>query len=149
MIKLRKVFVTASLVGGLVSLGGGTAFAYNWGSSSSPLMVYQNGASGGTLQGKGYGGVTVNSSSAVLVSYLADMTLDDGRTYANLRATSSTKGTANKESGRRSDGGNTFARMSDQTLSLSNSSIFYAFYVKICQDKSFSGDPCSNEVRAG
>lgn len=50
------------------------------------------------------------------------------------------------QSGRRSDGGNTYALMADKTFyaEYPKGVGAYTYYVKVCMDRSWSFDPCSS-----
>lgn len=128
--------------GALLTLGMGSASAYTWASSSSPKAVSYN----GITRGAGYGSLSSTSyNSARLRSYLKDHRVDSMRTYVDVYGNYGNYDIGT-QSGRRSDGGASYALMADKTL---NSAYpygvqQYSYQVKVCMDRSKALDPCSS-----
>ncbi|MGO1974748.1 MAG: hypothetical protein ACTH2Q_17465 [Propionibacteriaceae bacterium] len=132
--------LTQSLLGILVLSLMGTlvASAFSWGT----LSVAQAGA----VQGQGKGSLAwVGLNKVELKSSLRDYRSGHGRTYADARASKS--GNSHKlQSGRRADGGKSFAAMAVKSKLISGSSAGFKGQVRVCQDIKLSPDPCSGWV---
>ena len=133
MIIMRRMLVGVGAVA-LVLLGSGSAQAWTWASSSNPIVM-----SGGG----GYGNLNFGTSTITLQSWLRDTTIGDGRVYAKAIVFHSG---AAVNSGLRSDGEATYARMADQSLSVGANPSALKYTVKTCRSVTFN-DPCSEDTR--
>lgn len=123
----------------LTGLGTASAQAWTWAQSTAPLKVSRDGA----YRGAGYGSLnSENLATARLISYLSDDRVDNMRTFVSVEGSG-----GGIQSGRRSDGGRTFARMADQTRSgLFPTTQSYYYLVSVCVDVPQALDSCSNGV---
>lgn len=138
--RFARSFATASLAIGLAITGAASAQAWTWASSSSPITM---------TGGGGYGNANyVNYGTGNLQSWLKDTVLDGERVYVNVNG-SYGQNYLNAQSGRRSDGGSSYARMADKAIYSPYPYGVSQFYytVRICRDKPFAGDPCSDDYR--
>ena len=123
-----------------LAVGGATAAqAWTWASSTNPIIM-----SGGG----GYGGISQKDyNHGTLVSTLKDTVLDGQRTYASGYADYACDFTF--ESGRRSDGGSSYARMADKTFTscYPDGVAQYTYQIKLCREKAYGIDPCSDDKR--
>lgn len=123
---------------GLSIAGAAAAHAWTWATASSPIVM-----SGGA----GYGNLVYsNYNHGVLQVWLKDSKLDGKRIYAHVYADYKSDFTV--ESGRRTDGGATFARMADKSFASAYPyGVQQYFYtVELCRDEPFL-DPCSDSKR--
>jgi hypothetical protein len=121
--------------------GAGIATAFSYGT----LYVYGD----GKLQGKGYGSFArTGYNEAKLTATLADMLPDGGRTFSDAKGYAPGGLFFGVQSGRRADGGSTFARMADKYGYSGGAMAGYTGYVKVCQDRSWKPDWCSGSVSA-
>jgi hypothetical protein len=136
---MRRFGVILASAGALLVAGSTSAQAWTWAYSSSPLIASFE----GLTRGGGYGSIDHYSyDKAVLRSTLADFRADGMRTFVYSY---SNAGNGRVESGRRDDGGTTYARMSDKYLTAPypTSAGQYSYYAKVCMDRSWADDPCS------
>jgi len=138
-VKITRLLAVSGL--GLVALlaGASGAQAWTWASSSNPIVM-----SGGA----GYGSISsVNYNTGVLKSTLRDTVLDGERIYARGYADYTCDFTF--ESGRRADGGSSYAAMADRNFT----SCYpygvgqYSYQIELCRDKPYVPDPCSDDKR--
>lgn len=124
---------------GMAVLGASTAQAWTWASSSSPIIM---------TGGGGYGSISqVDFNTLVLKSTLKDTVLDGQRVYVH--------GYGNYtcdfpfESGRRSDGGSSYAAMADKNADscYPYGVAQYQYQIELCRDKPSATDPCSDDKR--
>ncbi|AXG12510.1 hypothetical protein [Intrasporangium calvum] len=115
------------------------AQAWTWASSSSPIIMSGGGGYGNAVQ--------LDYNDGRLESWLKDTVLDGERTYVHMYAD---YGSADfkRESGRRTDGGSSYARMEDKlfTTPYPYGIAQYLYTVRICRDKPWT-DPCSDAYR--
>ena len=140
---MRRALRVAATVVCLAGLGATSAQAYTWASASAPKLVSYNGAT----RGGGYGTVSsVAWNKAELRSRLKDHRVDSMRTYAQTNAARGTSDFLMAQSGRRSDGGSTYAAMSPKTLTASygHGVSQYRWTTKVCMDRSLANDPCTS-----
>ncbi len=133
----------------LSCLGAASANAWTWAWSTSPDLVYASSA----YRGGGYGNFVAPDQYHIQTNtYLSDRSADGMRTYAELK-TYSRNGSIPlipEETGRRSDGQASYARMADPYTSYSfypNGVYILDFYSRVCMDKSFAPDPCATGHR--
>lgn len=140
MKSLRRVVAVSAVAICLATGGAGAAQAWTWASSSSPIIMSGGGGYGNAVQ-TGY-------NTGTLQSWLKDTVLDGERIYAD--------GYANYgnydfgfQSGRRSDGGSSYARMADKGfLSVYPYGVAqYSYQMELCRDKPLNLDPCSDDKR--
>ncbi|GAB3681416.1 hypothetical protein [Angustibacter aerolatus] len=132
---MRRV-VTGLLAGiGLVVAGATSAQAWTWAASSNPIVM-----SGGG----GYGNLREGVGQATLQSWLRDTKLDDGRVYAHVVVQVGGADVSVIDSGRRSDGERSYARMADRTGALGGGAHHYV--VSTCRSTP-ANDPCSKDKR--
>lgn len=134
---LVRVGRTVAVTAAFCLLGAGSASAFGWGTLTVSHGGYEQGKGFGSFYGSGYSGGT-------LVSTLADLRKDGTRTYAEGNGYGNND-YLRVQSGRRSDGGNTLVRMSDQTGYAAGSTSGFTGYVKVCQDVSAAPDWCTHE----
>jgi hypothetical protein len=138
--KFGRSIAAVSVALGMGLLGATSAQAWTWASSSNPILM---------TGGGGYGNANQSSyNTGVLQSWLKDTALDGERVYVNMYAD---YGSADfrVESGRRSDGGSSYARMADKsfTSTYPYGVAQYYYTVRLCRDKAYSSDPCSDAYR--
>lgn len=134
----QKVIVSAGLGAALLVGGAGSAQAWTWASSSSPIVF-----SGGG----GYGNVNFGGVSYTLQSWLRDTVRDDGRVYAQIEWVHGAQGLIERtQSGRRADGEASYARMSDVLEYTDYGTGTYRYTAQTCRTASLN-DPCSTDKR--
>jgi hypothetical protein len=103
--------------------------------------------------GSGYGSAvsTGVSTGKLTGTYLKDTATGDGRVYVSLYADGPGTSYFGGESGRRTDGGSSYASMGESNFSSAGSgwgvASFY-YTIKLCRDKPLTGDPCSDDKRS-
>lgn len=138
--KFARGIATMSLTIGLALAGATAAQAWTWASSSNPITM---------TGGGGYGNaIATTYNTGVLQSWLKDTVLDGERTYVNMYADLGNFDFA-AQSGRRTDGGSSYARMADKSFmsAYPYGVAQYYYYVRVCRDKPWAGDPCSDDTR--
>lgn len=135
----KRIARAAALSTILVVSGAATASAWTFATQGSPLKVYSR----GTLGGQAAGSLTkVNASQVKLASQLTDNKTNGDRAYVTVRGIGAF-GDGNVESGRRDDGGTSWANMSPKYM-YGTGAAGFTFYVKVCEDDSGRPDPCSD-----
>jgi hypothetical protein len=137
--RLTRQLAVAFVAFGAAVAGASSAQAWTWASSSNPIVM---------TGGGGYGSIAgVDYNTLVLRSTLKDTVLDGQRVYVH--------GYGNYtcdfvfESGRRTDGGSSYAAMADRYWD----SCYpygvgqYQYLIELCRDKPLAADPCSEDKR--
>lgn len=132
---LAGVVAVASAIG-----GAGAASAWVWARSSSPIIMSGGGGYGNANQ--------VSYNDGVLQSWLKDTVLDGQRVYVNGYADYGSYDFS-FQSGRRTDGGSSYARMADKsfTSAYPYGVAQYRYSIELCRDKPLIFDPCSEDKR--
>lgn len=139
--RLRSALRLGAVSLALCLMGAGIASAFSYGT----LSVYHNGA----LRGQGYGTFSRSGYNQVrLTSTLSDTRADDTRTFVSGKGYGANDAFS-VQSGRRDDGGRSFARMVDRYGYSSGAMIGHRGYIKVCQDVKRAPDWCSREVSSG
>lgn len=117
------------------------------GTDLGPLLPPPRPAPPGLLPG-GYGNLNYGSTSVTLQSWLRDTSVGDGRVYAHTTIARDSNGSVfvYLNSGKRSDGESSYARMADQGVSLDNGSGAFHYTVQTCRSVTLN-DPCSRDKR--
>lgn len=136
--RLRRYAGAAGFVVALTMLGG-SASALAFG----PTTVYDDGRSRGAGKGNFY---PIGFDGLRLESTLKDYVVDGDRTYAEGQAVDGMRMFGKVQSGRRSDGGSSWANMVTVTtyVGVSNSPAYAT--TKVCLDQSFQPDPCAGSA---
>lgn len=138
---IRRTAATAAATIALSVAGATSAQAWQWAPYSNPIQM--NG-------GKGYGATKPSGLyEATLISTLADTKTGDGRIYAKTAGTMSGASVV-ITSGRRADGGSSFARMSDVTSGTGSRTVYQysTWTTQLCRDVPLQIDPCSDDIRS-
>lgn len=145
MSNIRRLGTVFAMTALLTVAGAASAWAFTWATSSSPLKVSYD----GVIRGGGYGSVSyVSYNHGRLYSYLSDTRVDSMRTFVNVLGTHGANSSIGVQSGRRSDGGISYAKMADKDFysEYPYGVGQYYYYVKVCMDRSFAFDPCSTTI---
>lgn len=135
-----------SAVGALALLiaGASSASGFTIAYQTSPLSVYGD----SLLRGQGAGSFTrVSTSSARLSTSLRDVRVDGTRTFMDAKGYAAGGKYFGVQSGRRSDGGSTWATMATKYGYSGGVMSGYTGYAKTCQDRPSAPDWCSTEVK--
>ena len=137
--KLKRGLSAVAVFATCAVAGASAAQAWTWAYSSTPIIMSGGGGDGNAKQ--------VDYNDGRLESWLKDTALDGERTYVRMYADYGSADFA-AESGRRSDGGNSYARMADKSFTTAYPYAIaqYLYTVRICRDKAWT-DPCSDDCR--
>lgn len=119
---------------------GRRSFGLGVAGSSSPIIMSGGGGYGNANQ--------VSYNDGVLQSWLKDTVLDGQRVYVNGYADYGSYDFP-CQSGRRTDGGSSYARMADKsfTSAYPYGVAQYRYSIELCRDKPLIFDPCSEDKR--
>jgi len=136
MSRFSRVLQSTSAAVILAVVGAASASVFSYGTLTA--------SHDGSVRGKGYGTFSAYGYNQVkLTATLADMTKDGTRTFVSGKGYGGDD-YVSVESGRRADGGNTFASMATKYGTAAGSTSGFTGYVKVCQDVSLSPDWCSS-----
>ena len=139
----REVSVAIATVG-IALASAGSAAAWTWGTLSTPILMTGGGGYGSSVQ-TGY------STGKLTGTYLKDTATGDGRVYVKNNATGPGGSYFSSESGRRADGGASYANMGESPFSSGGTGwgvASFSYTIKLCRDKPFEPDPCSDTKRS-
>nr|WP_284289431.1 hypothetical protein [Angustibacter aerolatus] len=115
--------------------GATSAQAWTWAASSNPIVMSGGGGTATCARG---------SARRRCRAWLRDTKLDDGRVYAHVVVQVGGADVSVIDSGRRSDGERSYARMADRTGALGGGAHHYV--VSTCRSTP-ANDPCSKDKR--